>query len=230
MTVAVEHLDWSDFLAAFDWRQGEHVSLIGPTGTGKTTAMVQLLPQRTFVAAFGTKPRDATLAALKRDGYREVERLPAGGRPNRVLVWPKQRTLDRRTKVLMAARIRRAMDDAYRMGGWCVAADELSYLTRTLKLAPELVDLWNQGRAMDVSVIGCTQRPRWVPLECYSAASHLLLWRTNDRDDLRRLSALNASEADPRVVAQIVAELPRYHLLYVSTRTGAMATTVAPRL
>lgn len=37
------YLQWETFLAGFDWHQGEHVSLIGPTGHGKTTLAGHLL-------------------------------------------------------------------------------------------------------------------------------------------------------------------------------------------
>ncbi len=225
---AVEQLDWPAFLDRFSWRQDEHVSLIGPTGTGKTTLAVQLLHRRSYVAAIGTKPKDRTLDQLKRDGYKVVSELPIAGRPPRVIVWPKSVTLDREAKRKQAATIRRALDAAYSAGGWCIFVDELSYLSRTLKLAPELTDVWQQGRAMNVSLIGCTQRPRWVPLDAYSAVSHLFLWRTNDRQDVARLAGLNG--ADSRAVQAIVQQLAPHEVLYVSTRDGTMAVTIAPKL
>lgn len=227
-SVAVEELPWSAFLDGFRWRQGEHVSLIGPTGTGKTTAAVQLLPRRRFVAAIGTKPRDSTLDHLARDGYRIMAALPHEGNPPRVIIWPRSVTLNRDAKRAQASTIRDAMDHAYSAGGWTLFVDELSYVSRTLKLAPELVDIWQQGRANNVSLIGCTQRPRWVPLDAYSGASHLFLWRTNDRQDIARLAGLNG--ADSALVQAIVPQLERHELLYVDTRTGRLCVTIAPKL
>jgi len=226
--VEVAELDWATFLDRFDWRQGEHVSLIGPTGTGKTTLAVQLLHRRQFVCAIGTKPRDSTLDALAADGYRRVAELPSEGKPPRVLVWPQFRTLDRAAKGRQSSIIGNALDQAYSAGSWCIFVDELSYLSRTLDLAPELTDIWQQGRAVGVSLIGCTQRPRWVPLDAYSGASHLFLWRTNDREDIKRLSGLNG--ADTEAVKAIVPQLPRFDVLYVDTRTGALCITRPPAL
>lgn len=228
---AVE-LAWPDFLARFDWRQGEHVSLLGPTGTGKTTLAVQLLARRGYVVAIGTKPKDRTLDHLRRHaGYKLAPVLPAQvqpGRPARVIVWPKMRTLDRAQKRALAARVRDTLDRAYSAGGWTIFADELAFLTNTLRLAPELSDIWQQGRSNHVSLIGCSQRPRHIPLDAYSAASHLFLWRTNDDYDLKRLSGLNGVNA--KAVRQLVPELPRHACLYVSTRSGAMVVTVAPKV
>ena len=228
-TVEVGELDWSTFLRRFDWRQGEHVSLIGPTGTGKTTLAVQLLHRRNYVAAIGTKPTDDTLRYLmSSEGYREVTELPSEGKPPRVIVWPRTRTVDRAAKRKQADVIRRTLDQAYGAGSWCLFVDELSYVARTLNLRDELTDLWQQGRAVGLSLIGCTQRPRWVPLDAYSGASHLFLWRTNDRQDIARLAGLNG--ADSSAVQAIVPQLPRYDVLYVDTRTGELAITRPPEL
>lgn len=226
--VKVGELEWSTFLRRFDWRQGEHVSLIGSTGTGKTTLAVQLLHRRNFVAAIGTKPEDETLQTLRRQGYRLVDELPSQGRPPRVIVWPRSRTINRAPKKAQAETIRRTLDTAYGAGSWCVFVDELSYVSRSLGLAPELTDLWQQGRAVGVSLIGCTQRPRWVPLDAYSAATHLFLWRANDVDDIRRLSNLNG--ADTAAVRAIVPQLERYDVLYVNTRDGELCITRPPAL
>lgn len=226
----IERLPWNDFLPRFDWRQGEHVSLLGPTGGGKTTLALQLLDRRGYVVAIGTKPRDPTLDYLrKRAGFHQLDQLPVRvDRPSRVIVWPRMRTLDRAKKRELAGRVRETLDRAYTAGGWTIYADEFAFITRTLRLGDELTDIWQQGRSNGVTLIGCSQRPRHIPLDAYSAASHLFLWRTNDTYDLKRLEGLNG--ADSKAVRAIVPNLPRHHVLYVSTRTGAMAVTVAPKL
>ena len=33
----IERVPWNSFLKTFDWKQGEHVAAIAPTGAGKTT-------------------------------------------------------------------------------------------------------------------------------------------------------------------------------------------------
>lgn len=216
-------LGWDDFLARLSWRQGEHVALIGPTGQGKTTLALELLPRRSHTVVVATKPRDATLARLVRtDGYHRQKRWPpANDTVRRVLLWPDWRTPDDTRR--QAEAIRAAVWDIFRSGSWCIFADDVQYLTDQLGLRNTLTSLWLQARALNVSVVAATQRPRHVPLEMFSQSTHLFLWGTNDEDDLRRIGGLGG--LSNRAVRRMVQNLPRHDVLYINTRTGDLATT-----
>jgi len=219
----LEHVEWPDFAARMQWRQGEHVSLIGPTGGGKTTLALSLLKARTYCAVLGCKPDDDVLPELTRHGFKRTLELPERGDPPRVLVWPAySRPKNERRNVLG-----RTLTQAFRAGGWTVVADEVSYLTRRLRLEEPLLDLWEQGRSNRCSFVAATQRPAWVPLALYSQATHLFLWGTRDGADLARIGSLNGADPDP--IRAAVANLPKFRALYLNTRTGDMLTTVAPR-
>lgn len=65
---------WDVFLSKFKWEQGEHVTTIGPTGSGKTVLNRALLMQWRFVVVLGVKNRDKELyGPFERLGY-QVER------------------------------------------------------------------------------------------------------------------------------------------------------------
>ena len=49
------------FMADWRWKQGEHVTTIGPTGSGKTVLNRELLRRRDFVVVLGVKNRDKEL-------------------------------------------------------------------------------------------------------------------------------------------------------------------------
>lgn len=209
---------WPDFETRFRWEQGEHVSAIGPTGTGKTTLLVRLSERRKYVCMLGSKPKDRLLSGLERDGWRRTKTWPPAwptlGR-QRVLLWPEWRSLlDVGPNAQTYAE---ALEQMFLAGGWCIAADELAFLCEDLKLTAPLRRIWTQGRSMEVSLLGATQRPAWVPRHLYSAATHVFLWRTRDQDDLRSIGGLGG--IDPKLVRRIVAGLPRHAFLYANTRT-----------
>src|SRR4249920_1959913 len=92
---------WYDFLREIEWEQGEHLGLVGPTGQGKTTLLIELLPRRDYVAIFATKPKDRTMELLiSLNGYVKMDRwenIPADKMPRRV-IWPNARQLNAETK------------------------------------------------------------------------------------------------------------------------------------
>ena len=102
------------------------MTLVGPTGGGKTTLGIALLPARQYVTVLGTKPKDATLDKLKRQGYRRIGEWPPGPTVNRVLLWPELRRMDqaKQQRDVFA----HALDEMFAEGGWCIFADELFYL------------------------------------------------------------------------------------------------------
>jgi hypothetical protein len=116
----------------------------------------------------------------------------------------------------------------YREGGWCVALDEVRYIVDNLGLKDEVNIFLLQGRSLGISLVTATQRPRFIPLEVYDQSTHLFFWRDNDAGNLQRLSELNARSAS--FIRSVVANLERFQVLYINTRTGIMARTRAPAL
>lgn len=207
------------FYAGWAWEQGEHVAAVGPTGAGKTWAVLRLLRKRAWVTIVATKPVDRTLSGLKADGY---VRIPAWPPPNdrtqRVVLWPKWRSPadDRR----QADAVRGCIQAMWREGNWCLFADDVQYLDLRLRLGSDLQAVWLNGRSIGLSLVAATQRPRHVPKEMWANSSHLFVWRSNDGDDIRQLGGMGA--ADSKRVRAVVGALPRRHCLYINTRTGGL--------
>lgn len=245
---ALPFTPWRDFMAAWRWAQGEHVTIVGPTGTGKTTLMRALMVKRYAaggaVAVLATKPRDANLERWARADHLAVVRtwppraprfrrpadvvLPDGRRvawDHRVMLWP--RTHDAATfAATMRDEHRAAINAMFVGGGWCIAAEELLYLCHDLGLADELTTLWTQGRSNGISVIGATQRPVNIPLYAYSQASHLFMFGDNDDVNLSRLQGIGGMEG--KTLREHVRSLPMHDVLYVGTRNRTLVRTRVP--
>lgn len=52
-----------------EFQQGDHVSLLGPTGTGKTHMALAIAEIRTYVLVIATKPRDPLVEDTIKRGY-----------------------------------------------------------------------------------------------------------------------------------------------------------------
>lgn len=214
------------------WAQGDHVSGFGHTGCGKSTLMFHLLALRSFVLTIGTKPTknpDPTLTQLIKH-YRAkvvtaIPDVPVGASRFVAIIWP--RYLTKADKPKRRAMIERALDQAFADGHWTIAADEVGQLSRGMKLAPQVVDFYTQGRSQKATFIGFTQRPAHVPLEMYSEPTFVYLWRTRNGADLRRLSELGGG-VDASAIKPILQTLPKHHVLWVHLPTGEMHITLPP--
>ncbi len=219
-------VSWEEFTRQFKWRAGEHIGIIGPTGSGKTNLALHLLPMRRYVVALATKPQDKTMVALHKSGYlvlRKWEALDPTVYPRRIL-WPEIGNMYLAGK--QRKEIQRALGAIYQETGWCVYADELWYLTNALKLEFEVRMYLLQARSLGISFVAATQRPSRVPLEVYDQSSHLFFFRDNDEANLKRISGISWLSAN--LVRSLVARLDGHEFLYIENRTGRMIRATAP--
>lgn len=234
----VPYVPWATFLAQLNWRQGEHVSLIGSTGKGKTTMAMALLPFRRAVVIWSSKPRDATVdpfavkSSILRPRsagpgmYLQVKDWPPPPGAERVILRPEPADLDEARHVRWSAFHRCASDLMHPKGGnWCVFADDTYYLCEMLKLADDLAEIWAMGRSHGVSLVAAMQRPASVPLLAYNCATHLFLSKETDDRNLDRLSEIGVD--NKRALKRRVQTLDaaNHEVLYVNTNTGEQLVT-----
>ena len=223
-------IPWDKFTNEyFQWKNGEHVGLIGQTGLGKSTLLINLLPIHRFVTVFATKPRDDVMQALiDTHGYLKMSRwqsLDPNEFPRRVL-WPDASQM--KSQERQRAVFDDAMDKIYREGGWTLALDETWYMENELNLSRNIKTFLLQARSLGISVVAATQRPAWVSREIYTASTHLFFFRSNDETDLKSLSGIGWLNSN--IIRDVVANLDIHQVLYINTRTGAMVRTRCPEI
>lgn len=239
-------LEWDDFMTdvldspqpELRWAQNQHMALIGPTDSGKSTALHGMLPLRKYTTFLGTKIKDDTLQSFVDSG--EYKRLgdwpPVKGRimrrpvsaeemPKRLL-WPNVSSLEQ--VYALAPVFNRAVNDIYGQGGWCCVWDEFWMQCDILKMKQTAKVLLQQARSNDISMVMGMQRPAWIPPEVFDQTRHLFFWRDNDELNLKRIGSVGWLSAGP--IRAFVANLDPWQTLYVNNRTGYMYRTTAPPL
>jgi len=177
---------------SYKWKQGEHVIIIGDTGSGKTFLTSKILPLRQHVMVLRTKPDD-----IKFEGFRKVDLLrkvggffdDSGKKVYKFLLDPDYD--------LQQRELSQAFEKAWREGGWTVAIDETYYDTQILKLERQINKLLTQGRSKHITVVCGMQRPVFISRFAMSQATHAFIFRCEGRDLKSLADALSPSIIKP---------------------------------
>lgn len=219
-------VEYANFISRFanapdGFKQGDHVTILGPTKGGKSTLALDVVELRDYVLGIFTKPADEILDKLKGRGWdtmRDLEPRVQNGvvLPQRIAFHPVFRSGSIRDKELRQAEaVRDAFDYVFEARRWCVFVDEGVWLAQHLGMARELQAVWYQGRTMDLSLVFLAQRPAWVPRAAYSQAEHVFLFHTADREDQKKFADFGGG-VDVDAIRELVAGLERYEFLYVA--------------
>lgn len=181
---------WRDVVRRVDrlWvpDQAPHHSIVGQTRSGKTYLVTRgLFPlvRDDKVLIIDNKGGDPTLAGYGKP-VREIpkyRRLSDERRPREN--WFHLLVHDDRDRA--RDQVAKALDEAYREGGWTIYADETRALTDPrspgLGLQPLLDRIWLRGGSHGVTLIAATQAPRWVPSSFYDQCAFVWVSRIRDR-------------------------------------------------
>lgn len=179
------------------WVPSEHLSLIGQTGTGKSTLAAFLLQGRRYKVVFRSKPDTVhyntdrtvkTAAGLDDTRYDSFTLVPR---------YQQQ-----------AREFRLATERVWQQGGWTAYFDELFYLSERLRLGEPIERLLTQGRSKNISVAVGMQRPARVSRFAISESTHVLSFGLEGRD------AKELSYATTRAVEDAVKALPHHHFVW----------------
>lgn len=222
-----------EFLQEYwDYKPGEHVSLIAPTQNGKTTMIWDLLkhtdtswctvPPVMLVA----KPKDPVVhRGLEAMNYREVHtwpprKAPWSETPDGYAFWPKHlksvSSADNRAHLL--PKFRQVINDLFYRGDNILVADEQYFLCGFLGLSEEMTRHWTQGMGMGSGLWSATQKPSGtqqgtIPSFMYNSPTHTFLGRDPDEKNRKRFGEIGG--VDTRMIEDAVKSLRKFEWLYI---------------
>lgn len=242
----IVYSDWGDFYAGWDWRRGEHVTILGPTGSGKTFLMTALAEKHPDVLTLGLKPNDETLEdRLPEPRWQRIRHWPPPtiyrDRPNWVVLKPQHRKMDEefahQARVVRYA-FRRIWEgpphaQEHERGRWTILVPDLSIVLDDLKIggdkrpqpSDQLKLLYKHGRSMGISMVIDAQTPAWLERLALDQPSHFFMFRPRDRDRADRFAEIGNQDKRRVLDALYNLDADGHEVLYVPT-SGNMVVTV----
>jgi hypothetical protein len=239
-------LDRTDFLENYwDYRPGEHVSLIYPTQKGKSHLAWQLLqgalrrnPGLDAVSLMPKPNSPATARWARALDFAETPSWPPSRKlfqspPAGYVLWPPHRkdisASENREQV--ASVLREGMNQMYWRGNCICFADDVFVLAVLMGLNPECEQFWTAGGEGGAGLWSANQKPSGtlgsgsVSSFAYNSAAHLFLGKDTDARNVKRFTEIGGG-VDPEEIAAIVRNLELYQIgpktisqvLYVDTR------------
>lgn len=249
----VPFVPWSEVIRRLEdpstgFVQGDHVTIIGPTGVGKTHIAIALADFREYVLFVACKPEDDLVSTLAKEGYHVtgkmeipwIENPPGRWRPvhKKVVFWPRlsaeevkkmpPEELLRAEKRMQRPQVGAAIGYVRKNGSWCLILDENTWVCRDLALQRDVDSALFQFRSLDASLILCGQRPAWMGQYALSMPTHLFLFQTSHKNDAKALGDISGVNTDRVIETVQNLNHETHEVLYVNTRSREMYVTIAP--
>lgn len=229
---AVPRVPWSvlgpDFIASWGRPRGkvqpEHLEILGPTGSGKSYLLVDILRERvrrrkSAVVYIATKQADATIGLLGwpvTDTWRDVLKH------DQVVFWPRTSEVGTARKAYQAVKIQDLLDRLWQEdANTVVVFDEAAYIeSLTADLKATLQMYLREGRSHGLTCVLGKQRAQGIQRDMHSETDWKISFRMNDFEDNERAAQLFGAK---RMYVPVLESLDRerHEFLIQHKLTGA---------
>ncbi len=201
------------------WEQGEHIALVGDTGTGKSYLEQKLLELRDWNILFrhADDPKNRFTGFKRVKHVKQIQVLPRDTEGSWILQPPD-------TIYARASEGRALVNKAISEGGWTVTWDELWYAENRLGLTHDVEELQTQGRKREISVVCGMQRPSRISRFALSQCTHAFIFRCEGRD------ILTLAEAFTPRLKEVIPSLAKYQFAYYNRATRELQVARAQQL
>lgn len=177
-------MEWLARMRA-DWKQGQHIAIMGRTGRGKTLLARDLMALRGWVVVIAIKRADDTLDSFPAAGYKVIDKWPPKYGDQHVLFWARPKNLHDMTD--QRKRIATVLDDVFANGGWSVLFDDVARVANAMGFRREVSTMLNEARSSHASVVSCMTQPssvtQAIPSELWRQVRyHLVFYYRVGRD------------------------------------------------
>lgn len=241
--VRIAEISREEFVAdLWQYKAGQHVTIVGPTDWGKTTLAYQLMEKSATPDLPGIslvmKPEDDTVDLwVPGMGHKIVRSWPPvlkpwEDKPPGYALWPPH-TFDATTDdARLYWEFKRCISQVYgrRIGkrkipGAILFSDEVAGLARLWDLDRQLDNVWERGRTQKCGIWGASQRPYNVPQNAYGMASHLFVGNDPDLRSRKRYGEIGGIDA--KLVENASMELEDHSWLYLRRKPRAICIVSA---
>lgn len=214
-----ERLPWSqlgpDFIEAWGFRlprdKREHLEVAGPSGSGKTHLVQTILQdhyrearRRQDAAERKNLETGAVFIATKTDDsiFRElgwpIVHDASEIRDTNVIVWPRTKKTGLERRDFHDRKVNALLNKLWQPdANTIVAFDEVGYAeSLSADTRAVIQQMWREGRALGMQVIGMKQRPQGALRDMHSETYWTAAFKPNDRADLERFAELFGHRRD----------------------------------
>ncbi|HKS68794.1 MAG TPA: hypothetical protein VJQ45_00135 [Ktedonobacterales bacterium] len=168
-----------------DWRQGQHVAVMGRTGRGKTSLARDLLALRGWAVVLAIKRKDDTLETFPKAGYRIIRKWPPRWEDHRVVLWAKPKSMEDMAE--QRKQIAAVLNDVYANGGWAVLFDDVARIANALGFKKWIATMLSEARSSHASIVSNMTQPssvtQAIPSEVWRQVRyHLVFYYRVGRD------------------------------------------------